>query len=286
MGRERLALCLQRNLCRWRLVVCVTGVAQVLAAALARAQTVDQSLWGVDPGVAITAAAVSGQTLYVGGSFHDVAPVVGGGAITDPVTGLLRGGSPRVAGVVLACIPDGHQGWFIGGAFTGVGGLPRANLAHIYGDGHVDAWAPNTNGEVRTLAISGQTLYVGGLFTTVAGEPRSGVAALNVYSGTPTAWNPDIPNVVNAILVSGSRVFIGGVFASVGDIPRHNLASVDASDGSPLPWDPNPDEDVFALAASGDTLLVGGRFFDIAGTQRPRLAAFKIGTGALLVSVR
>ncbi len=125
-----------------RLLACVTTwlwstlllLPLISVTGIASAQQVDQKLWEVDPQVALTAATVLGKTLYVGGSFHDVAPVVGGGAITDPVTGVLRPNSPRVAGIVLTCIPDGHRGWYIGGDFSGVGGLPRKNLAHIFGD--------------------------------------------------------------------------------------------------------------------------------------------------------
>jgi hypothetical protein len=58
-------------------------------------------------------------------------------------------------------VPDGTGGWFIGGDFSGVGGLPRANLAHIQSNGKAAAWAPTTDAPVLTLAYSGTTLYVG-----------------------------------------------------------------------------------------------------------------------------
>ena len=67
-----------------RIVVAAALVS--LSAFSARAQQVDQNLWGVDPNVNLTADAVSGQTLYVGGSFLYVSPVIGGGAITDRIT--------------------------------------------------------------------------------------------------------------------------------------------------------------------------------------------------------
>src|SRR6059036_3351018 len=83
--------------------------AQLLCVSSAAGQQVDQKLWGVDPIRALTAVAVSGQTLYVGGSFLNVAPVVGGGAIVDAVTGVLRHDSPRVAGIIDVCISDGRR---------------------------------------------------------------------------------------------------------------------------------------------------------------------------------
>jgi hypothetical protein len=121
----------------------------LLSAALAHAQLVDQSLWGVDPAVTITAAAISGNTLYVGGSFSSVGPVIGSGAITDAADGALRPNNPSVAGAVYACIPDGGGGWFIGGDFTAVGGYPRANVAHIFASGRVDVM-PGPDGQVRS----------------------------------------------------------------------------------------------------------------------------------------
>lgn len=254
-----------------------------LPAFSAHAQQVDQKLWGVDPNVNLTAVAVSGQTLYVGGSFLYVSPVIGGGAITDRITGALRHDSPRVAGSVFVCIPDGRSGWFIGGDFAGVGGQPRRNVAHIFGDGRVDAWAPNPDGEVDALALSGQTLYVGGVFTAVDGEHRDNLAAVDVESGRVTAWNPGVGNFVRTLLVLKDRVYVGGVFPTVGGQPRRNLASVDVTTGQVTSWDPEPDDDVFTLAAHGDTLFAGGRFYGLAeGAVRPRLAAFDIRTGALL----
>ena len=265
---------------------CLWGAAMLLrmvsTPSVATAQQVDQQLWGVDPNVALTAATVLGHTLYVGGSFHDVAPVVGGGAITDPVTGALRPNSPRIAGIVLTCIPDGHRGWYIGGDFSGVGGLPRRNLAHIFGDGRVDAWAPDIDGEVDALALSGRTLYVGGLFTRVGSVSRENVASIDSETGRVTDWNPRANFLVRSLLVARGQVFIGGVFTRVGGLPRSNLAVVSAGSGAVLPWDPQADRDVFTLVASHDTLFVGGAFFNLSGEVRTRLAAFDLRSGALL----
>ena len=273
-----------------RLLACVTTwlwstlllLPLISVTGIASAQQVDQNLWGVDPQVALTAATVLGQTLYVGGSFHDVAPVVGGGAITDPVTGVLRPNSPRVAGIVLTCIPDGHRGWYIGGDFSGVGGLPRKNLAHIFGDGRVDAWAPTVDGEVDALALSGTTLYVGGLFTRVGDIPRENVASIDTETGLGRNWNPGVDFLVRSLLVAQGKVFIGGVFTRVGGQPRTNLAVVDAENGEVLPWNPQADNDVFSMATKHDTLFVGGSFFNMFGEVRTRLAAFDLRSGALL----
>ena len=54
-----------------------------------------------------------------------------------------------------AVVPDGAGGWYIGGDFAYVGGLPRNCLAHIASNFTVAAWNPNANAVVRALAVSG-----------------------------------------------------------------------------------------------------------------------------------
>src|SRR5687767_13538345 len=114
--------------------------------------------WGVDG--TVNALAVSGTTAFVGGSFVNAGPNTGGFGLVDPADGTLRSDSPAVLGSVLAAIADGAGGWYLGGAFTHVAGVPRANLAHVLADGSVDpAWAPSTNGVVDVLRRRGDVVY-------------------------------------------------------------------------------------------------------------------------------
>src|SRR5207253_5696719 len=83
-------------------------------------------------------------------------------------------------------VPDGDGGWYVGGSFGELGGLARANLAHIRADKTVDeAWSPSVNGTVTTMALSKDraTLYIGGTFTSVNGEPRGRLAVLDARGG-------------------------------------------------------------------------------------------------------
>jgi len=60
----------------------------------------------------------------------------------------------------------------IGGRFVSVNGVPRNNLARLNPNGSVDAtWAPNIDGTVNSLALSGSnTLFVGGDFIAAASD--------------------------------------------------------------------------------------------------------------------
>lgn len=246
------------------------------------AQVVDPNMWGADPDGTVLAVARSGNTIYMGGSFTHVAPLTGAGVPFDAATGQPLPDYPKVAGYVYCVIPDQRGGWFIGGRFGGVGGLPRRNLAHILGNGSVASWAPDPDGEVYALALWGTKLYVGGAFTEIAGTSRSNLAAVSAVTGTATTWNPGTDYVVKAILVRDRSVYIGGQFYHAAGRQRYRLAELDAVTGRATDWRPDPDDEVLTLAIVGDTLFAGGSFRNVAGAPRDYLAAISRTTGMLL----
>src|SRR5258705_2560642 len=80
----------------------------------------------------VHALTLSGGTLYVGGAFTQVGPATGPGIPLGSSDGLPIAGFPKVAGGlrprVNVAVPDGSGGWYIGGLFHSVGGLPRSNI--------------------------------------------------------------------------------------------------------------------------------------------------------------
>ena len=81
---------------------------------------------------------------------------------------------PIVVGSVAATAPDGAGGWYIGGTFTQVGGVPRSNLAHILANGTVDpSFDPGADAFVSAIAVSANAVYAGGGFTVVGGQVRT-----------------------------------------------------------------------------------------------------------------
>ena len=129
----------------------------------------------------VFATALSENTLYLGGRFSKINPEKTSGVPIDAATAMAEPGFPVVGGAapgqaaasVNAVAPDGAGGWFIGGKFSLVGGVPRANLAHILPDKTVSAWNPSPNGPINALAMSGSTLYVTGQFGQIGGVTRS-----------------------------------------------------------------------------------------------------------------
>ena len=238
----------------------------------------------------------SGDTIYIGGRFDRVGPRTGPG-VEVALDGSQNPGLPEISGAgpssilgsgggLSAVAADGSGGWYIGGLFTHVGGIPRTNLAHIRADHSVDpSFNPYVNDAVHTLAVSGSTVYVAGLFTSIGGQTRNNIAALNAADGSVTAFNPNANAGVEALVISsdGSIIYAGGRFTMIGGLPRLSLAALNVADGSAtLTFNPSVTGTVGngvvnTLARSGSTLYVGGSFNTIGGAMRNNIAALSLG---------
>lgn len=184
----------------------------------------------------VNVATVLGSTVYIGGTFTQMGPAVGSGAAIDGTSGIALSPYPRIDGPVVCVEPDGAGGWFVGGAFTHVRGVPRRSLAQIDANGNVTAWDPSPEGDVRCLLRVGGTLYVGGYFEQISGVSRMGAAAFEVGTGTLTSWDAATDGYVIRLAQSSGRIYISGQFNQVGGQPRLNMAAVDATTGACLAW--------------------------------------------------
>ena len=238
--------------------------------ASAHAQTVDPNLWVTNGPV--YSVVREGGTIYIGGHFTQVGPATGGGVRRSmPRAAGYRASFPKVAGNVLAVTSDGAGGWFIGGAFTHVGGLLRSNLAHVAADLSVSAWSPNPNSRVHALAVSGSTVYVGGEFTAIGGQGRQFIAAIDAATGAATAWNPTLRLRLRRLRAGGER--LDGLRGRT--LLQHRRAAAQQhrrarcrDRARPRPGTRTPTALSIALAVSGSTVYAGGDFTSIGGQAR------------------
>jgi hypothetical protein len=266
------------------------GRTNVASLALGTGRLDDSSLPLANLNGRVTALAVSGSTLYVGGYFRVIAGATGAQrnrlAAFNVVSGSLRPWNPNVNGPVESLVVAGSS-VYVGGQFTTANGgaTVRNGLAAFDATtGAVKAWDPDVNGTVEALATDGSTVYAGGSFTSVNGSTaRHRLAAFDAVTGAATDWDPNVDDTVFALDASGSTVYAGGAFTHVnGQKPRNRLAAFDTDIGAATAWNPDANSTVNAVKAAEATVLVGGSFTTLAGgaVARNHLAEVDAATGA------
>ncbi len=193
------------------------------------------------PNGRVSSMAISGGTLFIGGTFTQVTDRSGKAqvrsrlAAIDVATCDLTSWTAAANGEVLSIAVSGST-VYVGGSFTSVGGASRSNIAALsVNSAQVQSFSPVINKPVRALAASGSSLYVGGEFAKVGAASRSKLAAFSLASGAlDSGWQPKANGKVNTLALStdGGRVYVGGLFTTLngqGDYPY--LGAVSAASG-------------------------------------------------------
>jgi hypothetical protein len=255
-----------------------------------------------DPGASpqysyVDALAVSGRTVYAGGSFASIGgrPRTGVAALSAG-TGKATAWDAKFSGSAVHSLAVSGGTIYVGGLLGPIGGKPRSGIAALdTTTAKATSWNPNVQGplngynssEVDAIAISGSTVYAGGRFTSIGGRPRQGIAALDPITGRLTGWNPGAGKVdsvgsVDALAASGKTVYASGDFNSIGGRPRNGIAALDATTGKATSWNPGVTGGgitVRGLAASGRRVYVWGGFTSIGGQTRHGIAAINSSNG-------
>lgn len=245
-----------------------------------------------DPQVAggaaqVQALAVSGSTVLLGGAFTTVGggPRSGFAAVNDTTGALLPTlGNVSGAGLVVNAVTVRGNTVYLGGGFTAINGVPRANLGAIdLTSGTVLPFQADANSGVSALLASDNGLYVGGAMTTIGGQTRRYLALTDLTTGAVAAWHPDANGNVRTLALSGSALVFGGEFTYVAGNGRAHIAAVEATgSGALTAWNPGLSALVTDLAVSpAGTVAAGGSFSHYGATSRLRLAAIDIVTGQL-----
>ena len=237
----------------------------------------------------VKAVALSGSTAYIGGNFTRIAPYTGSSALFASPSGNLKRPWPEVAGVVNDVAPDGAGGWYLGGDFNSVGGVPRTDLAHVMPDGTLDPnFAPSTDGLVRAIAVGTDTVFAGGEFSAANGTSRGNLAGFSAGTGALTGFSGGVsdagaqtlfdPLGVHALLLIGSTLYTGGEFnqALSGATVSTRLrgAAFNVANSQILAWDPSTNRLINGLARDSDgaDLFLSGRFSTATGQPRNGVA--------------
>lgn len=240
--------------------------------------------WNPGANGTVHAIAVSGTSVFVGGSFTSIAgqPRTAIAKLDATSGAVVANWDPRPnAGSSVRAIAVGSSyALYVGGSFSSFlgGAYPRENIAAIDQQSAFPlAFDPGADGTVTALAATASTVYAGGEFTHVGGPGvfREHIAAISTAGTVSDTWHPDADAAPDALLVSGTRVYAGGRFSRIGSQFRNGIAALDVASNDALPWNPNPPlgSRVRTLALSGSLLYAGGNFRNIGTKNRRYLAA-------------
>ena len=138
---------------------------------------------------------------------------------------------------VITFQPNGQI--LIGGSFSSVQEVPRANLARLNPDGALDeTFDPGLSaniGYVNAIAVQKDgKLMVGGAFFSSSGGPYTNLMRLNPTGSVDTGFDSRLAldGPVNVVVIqSDDRILFGGDFAFVHGLARRSIARVNSDGG-------------------------------------------------------
>lgn len=240
------------------------------------------------PNAYVTAIALDGNELFVGGGFTRIGgrDRIGIAAVSlldnsvtawDPMAGVVKGLAVTPT-AVYACGGLGFSG--------GANRPAAARLDRV--TGRSSGWAPPpTNGGGIAIGVGASGVVVSAGFRPLA----LSTAALP----KPDARFPEFSGPVYATLAVGDTLYVGGYFnwvtAPLGSptpyVHRASLAAVRISTGELLDWAPSASGPVRGIQLQGERVIVFGSFTLVAPdllspwTPHTGIALFERGTGAL-----
>ena len=224
------------------------------------------------------------------GAFTTVSPNGGAALARNRVARFERDGladrtlNDLNSGLIYATANQADGKILIGGKFSSILGVPRANIARLNADGTLDQFFdPGAIGDSRigaVYAIAVQPdgkILVGGAFYQIGGVARRNIGRLygnGVVDGfDPSPSDPGGGNGgVYAIAVQPDRrVLVGGEFSNIRGQGRRSFARLDPESGEADSLQLYLDYgDVFAIAVQPDgKILVGGDYFFRGDNERP-----------------
>lgn len=279
--------------------------------------TTNATPWNPNAAGTVYSLALSGTTMYAGGSFTSIGGAARSFAAaldTAVETNNALAWNPAPNSSVYSIIPSGTV-VYLAGNFTSIDGRSRAYLAAVNAStGAVNDWDVRANGTVYAIALSGSTLYAGGMFNMIGGAPRTYIAALDTITGDATPWNPESNGPVTSLALSegGGALYVGGYFgggaiivsspainalpapsepraATLGGMSRLGLAALDTVTGKATAWNPVAYGTPSALFVAGRILYTGGSFISMNNKPYSGFSAFQFPanaapSAALLVS--
>ncbi|TGL75683.1 hypothetical protein [Leptospira jelokensis] len=204
-------------------------------------------LWGVHDAnpsnVEILGLAVHDNKVYLGGTFSYFGPNTGAAAILNTTNGQLvpYESCPylEILSSATVAIPDGENGFYIGGIFTYAKGQNRQSLIHIKSDCQIDTNFNVGTGSnsvlINDLALVGEKLYIAGNFTVWNGVAKNYLAAVNRITGElDLNWTASTNGPVYTFAEDTDGLFLAGAFSNLNGGGFGRLAKVTYDTGATI----------------------------------------------------
>jgi hypothetical protein len=196
---------------------------------------------------------------------------------------------PRVTGYgerVDVIEGDGSGGWYIGGDFQSVAGVPCRNFAHVFRTGRVDRrWCLNPR-RIRAIVRTKTTLYIaGGPGYPFIGEYEPEVAAIDLATQRLTSWKPTCTGPpIDCTVIRADYIYSLDLERSVIYYASdRGFAALDASTGELTAWRPSYSFGYrgtpLGIVVFGSTVYLWGSHLNrVGGAKRCELAAVSAGS--------
>lgn len=254
----------------------------------------------------VGAIAVRDNAIYLGGNFtsmggqprNRIAKVSLDGTLDPTFNPNATGG--HIPGIDTIVVTSSDV--YVGGDFSSIGGQPRIDLARLNPvtglvDGGRQSFDPDPlNGvnpsRVRTLQVSGDSVYVGGDFTTIGGQSRNKIAKISGTTGdvdvqfdAHVSGGSTVGPAIFDLVLARNTLFVAGDFSSIGGAARNNVATLNPPTGAEVTgFNPNVTggqrPQVFGIVVTDEEVYIGGSFTLVGGMPQGYIARLTK-TGAL-----
>ena len=144
--------------------------------------------WDPNLNNSVTTLAVSGSTVYLGGTFNTVNGSLSRNyaAALDTTNGTATAWDPNANSTINGLAVSGST-VYLGGTFSTINGSLARNFAAAVdtSTGTADAWNPSLSGQASALTPSGSTVFIGGAFSAMSGA--GSLPGQAYFAATPTA---------------------------------------------------------------------------------------------------
>lgn len=262
---------------------------------------------GVGDSRTVTALAIYGDTLYIGGPFDYLldsnsisnSSFIGHksriaainkntGAVFNwsPPLSVTGPSSPFNVAYPIEIVPLEKTVIFSGPFECSIEGEDAKNLVAISkSSGKLLNWDFKTSNAVESLFIRDSLMFIGGWFTSILDQPRTSLAVLNLRTGNLTPFSPLIKtssqgngSAVTQIQFRDSVIYFSGIFDSVNNVSRRAFAEMNLYTASLSSWDPKMDQNNSCIQVEDSILYVGGGYSTLNLSPKNKLAAVSLNT--------